>query len=212
MVVGEDEPIFLNGIVQVLEEGGFDVAGTAREARDLLRKIGAHHPDVAVADIEMPPDHTDDGLRALLQARALQPGLGLLVLSKYLEDRYALKLVAAGGEGVGYLLKEKVGDVTTFTDAVRAVANGMTALDPDVVSLLMGRRRRSGPLDDLTKRERQVLALIAEGRSNPGIAEELVVTVGAVEHHVTSIFDKLELPKGRREDRRVLAVLEYLKQ
>jgi DNA-binding NarL/FixJ family response regulator len=212
VVVGEDQPIFLNGIVQVLEEGGFEVAGTARDAPDLLRKIGAHHPDVAVADIEMPPDRTDDGLRALLQARASQPGLGALVLSKYLEDRYALDLVAAGAEGVGYLLKEKVGDVTTFTDAVRGVANGATALDPDVVALLLGRRRRSGPLDDLTKRQRQVLALIAEGKSNPGIAEELVVSVGAVEHHVTNIFEKLDLPKGRREDRRVLAVLEYLKQ
>jgi DNA-binding NarL/FixJ family response regulator len=211
VVVGEDEPIFLNGIVQVLEEAGFEVAGTARDAPDLLRKICTHGPDVAVADIKMPPGHTDDGLRAVLQARASQPGLAVLVLSKYLEDRYAIELVAAGAEGVGYLLKEKVG-VTAFTDAVRGVANGATALDPDVVALLLGRRRRSGPLDDLTKRERQVLALIAEGKSNPGIAEDLVVTVGAVEHHVTSIFDKLDLPKGRREDRRVLAVLEYLKQ
>jgi DNA-binding NarL/FixJ family response regulator len=165
-----------------------------------------------VTDIQMPPGHTDDGLRAVLEGRASQPGLGILVLSQFLEDRYAWELVADGAEGVGYLLKEKVGEMSLFTDAVRRVAHGGTALDPDVIALLLGRPRKAGPLDELTKREREVLELIATGRSNPGIADELSVTVGAVEHHVTHIFDKLDLPQGPGEQRRVLAVLEYLKQ
>jgi DNA-binding NarL/FixJ family response regulator len=160
----------------------------------------------------MPPDKTDDGLRAALELRASESGLGVLVLSQFLEDRYALELAAEGPDGVGYLLKEKVGDRATFTDAVRRVARGGTALDPDVVARLMGRKRRDGPLDELTKREREVLALMAEGRSNPGIAEELVVTVGAIEHHVTNIFDKLGLRQAPGEHRRVLAVLEFLQQ
>jgi DNA-binding NarL/FixJ family response regulator len=210
VVVGEDQPIFRDGIVRVLEEGGFDVVGTASDAPDLVRKTRAHHPDVVVTDIKMPPDETDDGLRAALELRASEPELGVLVLSQFLEDRYALELAEEGPEGVGYLLKEKVGDLAMFTDAIRRVARGGTALDPDVVSRLMGRKRREGPLDDLTKREREVLALMAEGRSNPGIAEELVVTVGAVEHHVTNIFDKLGLRQAPGEHRRVLAVLQYL--
>jgi DNA-binding NarL/FixJ family response regulator len=212
VVVGEDQPIFREGIVAVLEGSGFEVAGTARDGPDLIRKVRAHHPDVAVTDIQMPPGHTDDGLRAVLEGRASQPGLGILVLSQFLEDRYAWELVADGAEGVGYLLKEKVGEMGVFTDAVRRVAHGGTALDPDVIALLLGRPRKAGPLDELTKREREVLELIATGRSNPGIADELSVTVGAVEHHVTHIFDKLDLPQGPGEQRRVLAVLEYLKQ
>jgi DNA-binding NarL/FixJ family response regulator len=211
VVVGEDQPIFRDGIVSVLEEGGFEVVGTAGDAPDLLRKTRAHHPDVVVTDIKMPPDETDDGLRAALALRASEAGLGVLVLSQFLEDRYALELAAEGPDGVGYLLKEKVADVASFTDCVRRVARGGTALDPDVVARLMGRKRREGPLDELTKREREVLALMAEGRSNPGIAEELVVTVGAVEHHVTNIFDKLGLRQAPGEHRRVLAVLEYLR-
>lgn len=211
VVVGEDQAIFRNGIVHVLEEDGFDVVGTADDAPGLLRRIRAHRPDVAVADIQMPPDHTDDGLRAVLEARGSQKGLGVLLLSKFLEDRYALELAADGAEGVGYLLKEKVGEIAAFTDAVRRVARGGTAFDPDVVALLVGRRREVGPLADLTRRERAVLELIAQGKSNRGIAEELVVTVGAVEHHVTHIFDKLGLRNGHGDHRRVLAVLEYLK-
>ena len=184
----------------------------AGDAPDLIRKIRAHRPDVAVADIQMPPDHTDDGLRAVLAARRVQRGLGILLLSKFLEHQYALELVADGAEGVGYMLKENVGEIATFTDAVRRVSSGGTALDPAVVAMLVGRRRDAGPLDELTKRELEVLELIAQGRSNPGIAEQLFVSVGAVEHHVTHIFDKLGLPDTQGDHRRVLAVLEYLKQ
>ena len=212
VVVGEDQPIFRDGLVHVLEEGGFEVAGTAGDAPELIRKIRAHRPDVAVADIQMPPDYTDDGLRAVLTARSWQKGLGVLLLSQFLEDRYAMELVAGGSEGVGYLLKEKVGQIVTFTDAVGRVARGETVLDSDVVSMLVGRRRGAGPLDDLTGREWKVLELIAQGRSNPGIAEQLTISVGAVEHHVTHIFDKLGLGETPGYNRRVLAVLEYLKQ
>ncbi|MBV8954268.1 MAG: response regulator transcription factor [Solirubrobacterales bacterium] len=167
---------------------------------------------MAVADIQMPPDYTDDGLRAVLTARSWQKGLGVLLLSQFIEDRYAMELVAGGSEGVGYLLKEKVGQIVTFTDAVGRVARGETVLDSDVVSMLVGRRRGAGPLDDLTGREWKVLELIAQGRSNPGIAEQLTISVGAVEHHVTHIFDKLGLRETPVYNRRVLAVLEYLKQ
>ena len=212
VVVGEDQPIFRDGLVHVLEEGGFEVAGTAGDAPELIRKIRAHRPDVVVADIQMPPDYTDDGLRAVLTARSWQKGLGVLLLSQFLEDRYAMELVAGGSEGVGYLLKEKVGQIVTFTDAVGRVARGETVLDSDVVSMLVGRRRGAGPLDDLTGREWKVLELIAQGRSNPGIAEQLTISVGAVEHHVTHIFDKLGLRETPVYNRRVLAVLEYLKQ
>jgi DNA-binding NarL/FixJ family response regulator len=211
VVVGEDQPIFRDGIVHVLEESGIDVVGTAGDAPELRRRIRAHRPDLVVADIQMPPDHTDDGLRAALEGRASQRGLGILLLSQFLEDRYVLELVADGAEGVGYMLKERVSELGTFTDAVRRVATGGTAFDPDVVALLVGRPRKPGPLDELTTRERQVLNLIAEGRSNRGIAEQLVVTVSAVEHHVTHIFDKLALPNGPGDHRRVLAVLEYLR-
>jgi len=194
VVVGEDQSFVREGIVRVLQEGGFDVAGTTADARDLVRMAGAYGPDVVVADIQMPPDHADDGLRAALAIRAARPGTGVLVLSQFLEDSYVFDLVADGAQGVGYLLKEKVGDMAAFTDAVRRVADGETVLDPDVVARLVGRRRKAGPLDALTPREREVLTLIAEGRSNAGVAHELVVTVAAVERHVTSIFDKLDLP------------------
>jgi DNA-binding NarL/FixJ family response regulator len=210
VVVGEDEPFVREGILRVLQEGGFDVVGTAADARELLRMAEAYRPDVVVADIQMPPDHADDGLRAALAIRAARPGTGVLVLSQFLEDTYAFALVADGAQGVGYLLKEKVGDLRTFVDAVRRVAGGGSVLDPDVVARLVGRARKAGPLDDLTPRERQVLGLIAEGRSNGGIASELVVTVSAVERHVTSIFDKLGLRQGPDAHRRVLAVLKYL--
>ena len=166
---------------------------------------------MVVADIQMPPDHADDGLRAALAIRAARPGMGVLVLSQFLEDSYVFDLVADGAQGVGYLLKEKVGDMAAFTDAVRRVADGGTVLDPDVVARLVGRARKAGPLDALTPREREVLTLIAEGRSNAGVAHELVVTVAAVERHVTSIFDKLDLPPSPEAHRRVLAVLTYLR-
>jgi len=196
--------------VHVLADSGFDVVGTAGDARDLVRKARSDRPDVVVTDIQMPPDHSDDGLRAALEIRSAQPGVGVLVLSQFLEDRYAFDLVADGAQGVGYLLKEKVGDLRVFTDAVRRVADGGSALDPDVVARLVGRRRRSSPIDSLTKRETEVLSLIAEGLSNAGVAAELVVTVAAVERHVTSIFDKLGLHQSPDQHRRVLAVLNYL--
>jgi DNA-binding NarL/FixJ family response regulator len=213
VVVGEDQPLVREGIVRVLEEAGFEVAGVAGDAEDLVRKAGAHKPDVVVTDIQMPPDLSDDGLRAAQDIRAKQPEVGVLVLSQFLEDRYALDLVGDRAEGVGYLLKDKVGDLTVFIDSVRRVAHGGSALDPDVVALMVGRRRAGdSPLDELTPREREVMALMAEGRSNQGIADELIVTVAAVERHVTSIFGKLGLHQAPEDHRRVLAVLEYLKR
>jgi DNA-binding NarL/FixJ family response regulator len=210
VLVGEDQPLVREGIVHVLADSGFEVVGTTGDARDLVRKARSRRPDVVVTDIQMPPDHADDGLRAALEIRSAQPGVGVLVLSQFLEDRYAFDLVADGAQGVGYLLKEKVGDLRVFTDAVRRVADGGSALDPDVVARLVGRRRRSSPLNALTKRETEVLSLIAEGYSNGGVARELVVTVAAVERHVTSIFDKLGLQQSPDQHRRVLAVLNYL--
>ena len=211
MIVGEDQPFVREGVVRVLQDGGFDVVAAAADARDLIQMAGAYGPDVVIADIQMPPDHADDGLRAALQIRAARPGVGVLVLSQFLEDSYAFDLVADGAQGVGYLLKEKVGDLGVFTDAVRRVAGGGSVLDPDVVARLVGRKRKASPVDGLTPREREVLALIAEGRSNTGVARELVVTVAAVERHVTSIFDKLGLHRSAEAHRRVLAVLTYLR-
>ena len=211
MIVGEDQPFVREGIVHVLRDAGFDVVGAVADARDLVRMARTHSPDVIIADIQMPPSQADDGLRAALQIRAARPGTGVLVLSQFLEDSYVFDLVADGANGVGYLLKEKVGDLRLFTDAVRRVTAGESALDPDVVARLVGRKRKTGPLDNLTPRERQVLAQIAEGRSNVGIARELTVTVGAVERHVTSIFDKLGLHQSPEQHRRVLAVLTYLR-
>ena len=211
VVVGEDQSFVREGIVSVLQDGGFAVVGTTDHADELVRMADAYRPDVVIADIQMPPDRTDDGLRAALAIRAARPGAGVLVLSQFLEDRYAFDLVAGGAQGVGYLLKEKVGDLGMFTDAVRRVASGGSVLDPDVVARLVGRKRQASPLDALTPRERQVLALIAEGRSNNGIARELVVTVAAVERHVTGIFEKLGLNQSGDQHRRVLAVLTFLR-
>lgn len=210
VIVGEDEPILREGIVHVLTEAGLDVVATAGDADELQGKVRAYHPDVVVTDIQMPPDHTDDGLRAALAIRAADSSVGVLVLSQFLEDRYAFDLVVDGAQGVGYLLKEKVGDIGMFTDAVRRVAAGGSALDPDVVARLVGRKRANSPLDTLTSREREVLSLIAQGRSNAGVADELAVTRAAVERHVTSIFDKLGLRPGPDQHRRVLAVLKFL--
>jgi DNA-binding NarL/FixJ family response regulator len=211
VVVGEDSPLLREGIVRVLQDSGFEVVASAADAAEMVRKVQAYQPDIVVTDIQMPPDRTDDGLRAALEIRASQPAVGVLVLSQFLEDRYAFELVSAGAQGVGYLLKEKVGDLYTFTDAVRRVAGGGSALDPDVVARLIGRPRRNRPLDQLSKREREVLALVAEGRSNAGVAQALVISVAAVERHVTGIFDKLGLHQSPEQHRRVLAVLTYLR-
>jgi DNA-binding NarL/FixJ family response regulator len=212
VVVGEDEPLVREGIVRMLEQAGFAVVGVAADAPDLVRKTNAHKPDVVITDIQMPPDGTDDGLRAVLEIRRTRPEIGVVVLSQFLEDRYALQLVGDRAEGVGYLLKERVGDLKLFAESVRRVAAGGSALDPKVIQTMVGRRRQASPLDNLTARERDVLTLMAEGRSNTGIAAELVVSVGAVERHVTGIFDKLGLRQAPEDHRRVLAVLEYLKR
>ncbi len=212
VVVGEDQPLVREGIVRVLEEAGLEVVAVAGDAEELLRKAGAHHPDVVIADIQMPPDLTDDGLRAAQQIRSRQPDVGVVVLSQFLEDRYALDLVGERAKGVGYLLKDRVGDLALFIDAVRRVALGGSALDPDVVQRMVGRRREGGPLDELTSGDLEVLALMAEGRSNRAIADTLVVTVAAVERHVTSIFSRLGLQQAPQDHRRVLAVLQYLRR
>jgi DNA-binding NarL/FixJ family response regulator len=211
VVVAEDSVLLREGIVRLLDEAGFEVVGQAGDAEDLVRKVSAHKPDVAVVDIRMPPTSTDDGLRAALEIRRRLPGTGVLVLSQYVEEGYALELVGDRAEGTGYLLKDRVADVDRFVDAVRRVGDGGSALDPEVVATLLGRRRRDDPLDVLTEREREVLALMAEGRSNNAIAEQLVVTERAVEKHVTSIFGKLDLPPAPEDHRRVLAVLTFLR-
>ena len=196
----------------MLEAGGHEVVGTAADATDLVRKARAHKPDLVVTDIQMPPDSTDDGIRAAKLLREELPDVGVLVLSQFLEARYAVELVGERADGVGYLLKDRVGDLTIFLDAVRRVAAGGSALDPEVVQRMVGRPRRESPLDDLTPRERQVLSLMAEGLSNQGIADELIVTVAAVERHVTNIFAKLGLRAATEDHRRVLAVLQYLER
>jgi DNA-binding NarL/FixJ family response regulator len=211
IVVAEDSVLLREGIVRLLEESGFEVVGQAGDADDLMRKVNAHKPDVAIVDIRMPPTNTDDGLRAAQRIRAEYPGTGVLVLSQYVEEGYALELVGKAADGVGYLLKDRVADVDRFIDAVKRVAEGGSALDPEVVAQLVGRARRDDPLGELTAREREVLALMAEGRSNTAIAEQMVVTERAVEKHVTSIFGKLGLVPASEDHRRVLAVLTFLR-
>jgi len=210
IVIGEDSVLMREGIVRLLEERDFEVVGQAGDHDDLLRKARAHRPDVVITDIRMPPTQTDEGLRAAHTIRAELPGTGVLVLSQYIEEGYALELLSDDAAGVGYLLKDRVGDLDRFCDSVRRVGEGGSALDPEVVAQLIGRRRRDDPLDALSAREREVLALMAEGRSNLAIASELVVTDRAVEKHVTNIFGKLDLPPAPHDHRRVLAVLAYL--
>jgi DNA-binding NarL/FixJ family response regulator len=211
VVVADDSVLLREGIVRLLEDAGMEVVGQAGDAEDLVRKVRAHKPDVAVVDVRMPPTNTDDGLRAAQQIRSELPEVAVLVLSQYVEEGYALELLTDGAEGVGYLLKDRVAEVERFIDAVRRVADGGSALDPEVVSLLLGRRRREDPLERLTPREREVLALMAEGRTNQAIADQLVVTERAVEKHVTGIFGKLDLATSAEDHRRVLAVLAYLR-
>jgi DNA-binding NarL/FixJ family response regulator len=211
VVVAEDSVLLREGVVRLLEDAGIEVVGQAGDADELLRKVRAHKPDVAVVDVRMPPTNTDDGLRAAQQIRDELPETSVLVLSQYVEEGYALELLTDGAEGVGYLLKDRVAEVDRFIDAVRRVSDGGSALDPEVVSQLLGRRRSDDPLDELSPREREVLALMAEGRTNRAIAEQLVVSERAVEKHVTSIFSKLGLAAGPDDHRRVLAVLTYLR-
>ena len=210
VVVGEDDVLFREGIARLLSEAGLEVVALAGDAEDLTRKALAHHPDVLVADVQMPPGHGDDGLRAALEVRRRLPDIGVLILSQYYEEDYALELIGDRPEGVGYLLKERVGDVDAFIQAVGRVAAGGSALDPEVVGRMLGRRRGGGPLEQLSPRERDVLAAMAEGKSNQGIAQALVVTEAAVEKHVTGIFQKLGLGPTATEHRRVRAVLAYL--
>jgi DNA-binding NarL/FixJ family response regulator len=212
VVIGEDQALLRQGIVSLLNAAGFEVVAEAGDAPDLVRKVGAHQPDVAIVDVQMPPENTDDGLRAAIEIRAAHPDVGVLVLSQFAEERYAVDLLADSAAGVGYLLKDRVTDFTGFAEAVRRVGAGGTVLDPTVVAHMLGRRRRDDPLDTLTPREREVLELMAEGRSNKGIAEALVVTSHAVEKHVTSIFSKLGVASGTEDHRRVLAVLEFLRR
>jgi DNA-binding NarL/FixJ family response regulator len=211
VVVADDQALFRAGVVHILAAAGFDVLATAGDAPDLVRKARAHAPEVAVVDIRMPPNFGDDGLLAAKELRASEPGIGILVLSQFVEDRYAIELLGDTPEGVGYLLKDRVADVLTFTDAVTRVAHGGSVIDPEVVGRLVDRRRRPDPIDELTPREHEVLSLMAEGSSNRGIAETLFVTVSAVERHVTGIFAKLGLTEDGGEHRRVLAVLRYLR-
>jgi DNA-binding NarL/FixJ family response regulator len=211
VVVGEDDVLMREGIVRLLEDAGFEVAGQAGDAESFLRKALAHRPDVAVVDVRMPPGHGDDGLKAALELRRQRPETGVLVLSKYWKEEYALDLIDESAEGVGYLLKERVGDVEVFTDAVARVAAGGSALDPEVVARMLGRRRPRGPLDELSPRDLDVLALVAEGKSNHGIAEKLFVTDAAVEKKIRSIFQKLQLTAEPTAHRRVLAALTYLR-
>ena len=212
VVVADDSVLLREGIVRLLDESGFDVVAQAGDAEDLMRKVLAHKPDVAVVDIRMPPTNTDDGLRAAVEIRRRMPGTGVLVLSQYLEAGYALELLSDSAERVGYLLKDRVADLERFVDAVRRVGEGGSALDPEVVARLVDRGPRPGdPLERLTPREHEVVALMAEGRSNGAIAERLVVTERAVEKHVTGIFAKLDLAPGSNHHRRVLAVLTFLR-
>ncbi|MBB4664659.1 DNA-binding NarL/FixJ family response regulator [Conexibacter arvalis] len=209
-MIAEDSVLLREGIARLLQDAGHEVVGQAGDAEDLVRKVLAHRPDIAIVDVRMPPTNTDDGLRAALELRERAPDVAVLVLSQYVEEGYAHELIGGGAAGVGYLLKDRVADVERFVDSVARVGEGGSALDPEVVAQLLGRRRRDDPLEGLTPREREVLGLMAEGRSNSAIAEELVVTERAVEKHVTSIFGKLDLPPAAQDHRRVLAVLRYL--
>jgi len=212
LVVADDSVLLREGLVRLLEESGFEVVGQAGDADDLLRKVRAHKPDAAIVDVRMPPTNTDEGIRAAQQIRAELPDVGVLVLSAYVEETYARELLADDAAGIGYLLKDRVSDIDALADAVRRIGAGGSALDPEVVSEMLGRKRQDDPLEALTPREREVLALMAEGRSNSAIAGELVVTDRAVEKHVTSIFSKLDLPAAPEDHRRVLAVLAFLER
>jgi DNA-binding NarL/FixJ family response regulator len=209
IVIAEDSVLLREGLTKLLSEGGFEVVAAVPDADQLLRAVGEHHPDLVVVDVRMPPTHTDEGIRAALVIRRQYPRVAVMVLSQYVEERYATDLLSVQTSGVGYLLKDRVAQVSDFLDALRRVAAGGTALDPEVVAQLLV-RRRSDPLDRLTPREQQVLRLMAEGRSNNGIVDALNVSPSAVEKYVSNIFSKLDLPPTGTDHRRVLAVLKFL--
>jgi DNA-binding NarL/FixJ family response regulator len=210
VVIAEDLALLREGIASLLKDEGHEVPAAVGDGDALLNAAAEHRPDLAIVDVRMPPTQTDEGLRAAIELRRRLPDVAILILSQYVEERYATDLLSAGSRGIGYLLKDRIGDVREFMAAVRRVAAGGTAIDPEVVSQLLSRRRRTDVLDELTPREREVLALMAEGHSNTAIAERLVVTDGAVEKHVRNVFMKLGLPPTDQQHRRVLAVLTYL--
>jgi DNA-binding NarL/FixJ family response regulator len=212
VVIAEDSVLLRRGAIRLLEDAGMEVVGEAGDGEDLLRKVRAHVPDVAVVDIRMPPTHVDEGLQAAKVIRSELPQVGVLMLSQYVEERYVTALLEQGAEGVGYLLKDRVAEVERFTDAIRQVASGGSVLDPEVVAQMLGRRSADRPLESLTEREREVLGLMAEGKTNRAISETLFVSERGVERHVTSIFGKLDLPTTDHDHRRVLAVLAYLRE
>jgi DNA-binding NarL/FixJ family response regulator len=211
VVIADDSVIVREGIVALLTRAGIEVAGQASNPDELMDAVDAHHPDVAIVDIRMPPTHTDEGLRAAHALRERHPGIGILILSQYVEVGIATRLLAESPERLGYLLKDRVADVHEFADTLERVADGGSALDPQIVSRLLSAEHRNGPLASLTPREREVLEQIAEGRSNPSIAEQLGITLRSTEKHVSSIFAKLDLPADSGEHRRVLAVLRFLR-
>lgn len=210
VVIAEDSALLREGLARLIEESGGSVVAKVGDGEAFVEAVVAHQPDVSVVDVRMPPSQRDEGLRAAIEARRRLPGTPILVLSQYVERQYATELLADGAGGVGYLLKDRVGDVPEFMDALRRVARGGTALDPEVVAQLMVRNRADDPLAALTPREREVLAAMAEGRTNAGIARQLTITEGATEKHISNIFGKLELPDSPGDHRRVLAVLAYL--
>jgi DNA-binding NarL/FixJ family response regulator len=210
IVIAEDSVLLREGLSRLLADYGHEVVAALGDADGLAESVDRHAPDLVILDVRMPPTHTDEGLRAAVNLRSSRPATPVLVLSQYVEERYATELLAMGSVGVGYLLKERVADVREFIEAAQRVAGGGTALDPEVVSQLLVRSRRREPLDSLTVREREVLSLMAQGFSNAAIADQLVVSAGAVEKHISSIFGKLDLPPSEHEHRRVLAVLRYL--
>jgi DNA-binding NarL/FixJ family response regulator len=212
VVIAEDSTLLREGLTRILTEAGLQVIAAYDNADDVLRRVRVTAPTIAVLDIRLPPTHTDEGMQAALQLRRRHPGVAVLVLSQYVELALALQLLSDSAEGVGYLLKDRISDVADFVDAVRRVAAGGSAIDPQIVHTLLRRRREDDPLDRLTQRERQVLELMATGASNAGIAQELVITLRAVEKYVSSVFDKLGLPSTGTESRRVLAVLLYLRR
>jgi len=211
VVIADDAVLLREGLIRLIEENGHTVLAAVGDGPALVAAVADHKPDISIVDVRMPPSHTDEGLRAAVEARAQVPGTPILVLSQYVEVSYADDLLADRVGGVGYLLKDRVSEIAEFLDALDRVAGGGTVLDPEVVGQLLVRRRRDDPLRNLTPREREVLALMAEGRSNTAIARKIVVTEGAVEKHVRNIFTKLDLPPDDEQHRRVLAVLAYLR-